>query len=115
MDELKEALDFVSAILKSGVVDGKINPKCKIRSSGRLASNSNITKFGTIKIGSKVMYFLICHNITNGKNYVNVTKEQPSSEVIEVIEVFELNKLLLLDAVSRFFKLRVSLTLGAKQ
>jgi len=113
--ELKEALDFVSGILRSGMLAGSCGGrrKCKVRSTvksaGRLAYYSNIRSFGNIKIGSKVMYFHICHNVTNSRNYVNVTREQPSSEIIEV---FELNKLLLLDSVSRFFKLRVNLTLG---
>jgi hypothetical protein len=118
--ELKEALDFVSGILRSGMLAGSCGGrrKCKVRSkvrstvksAGRLVYYSNIRNFGNIKVGSKVMYFHICHNVTNGRNYVNVTREQPSSEIIEV---FELNKLLLLDSVSRFFKLRVNLTLGA--
>lgn len=111
VDQLKEALDFVSGILKSGMVTGKT--KCKVRSTvksaGRLAYYSNIMEFGNIKIGSKVMYFHICHNVTNGRNYVNVTREQPSNLFNSKTSIISL---LLLDSVSRFFKLRVNLTLG---
>ncbi len=115
MDQLKEALDFVKEILSKN----KIKSKSKTKSPNRgLLSCSNIRRFGTIEINlksnygrdwSKTMYFHICHNITNGRYYVNVTGEQPSDKIVDC---FELNKLLLLESVARFFGLNITLTLG---